>query len=166
MKICPICKQTYTDPNLNFCLNDGGTLTAMKDDPPPTVFMNQPRQTNPNWSNYEPPNYQNQQMAQNQPFGMQGQMQSPTIQGQNQVLPTISLVSGILSLPLIFCCYLNIPFGIAALITGFIGMGNAKNNPLEYGGKNLAMGGMIMGAISLVITVGFIILSIILSLIK
>jgi len=166
MKICPICKQTYTDENLNFCLADGGTLTALRDDPPPTMVMNQPRQTNPNWSNYEPPTYQNQQMTQNQQFGMQGQQQFAQVRGQNQTLPTVSLVLGIVSLPFIFCCNLNIPFGIAALITGFIGMNNANKNPMEYGGKGLAMGGMIMGGISILITVVMIIFWIILSAIK
>jgi hypothetical protein len=167
MKICPICQQTYTDENLNFCLADGGTLTALKDDPPPTVVMNPPRQTNPNWStNYQPPTYQNQQMAQNQPFGMQEQNQFNQVQGQDQTLATVSLVMGILSLPLIFCCYLNIPFGIAALITGYIGMNNANNNPTRYGGKGMAMGGMITGGLSLLIMVGLFIFWLILTLLS
>lgn len=48
MKICPKCQRTYTDENLNFCLDDGTVLAqtgggAM----PPTVMMNQPRITAP-----------------------------------------------------------------------------------------------------------------------
>ena len=162
MKICPICKQTYTDENLNFCLADGGTLTAMKDDPPPTMVMNQPRQTNPNWSNYQPPTYENQQMTQNQQFGMQGQNQFAQIQGQDQTLPIVSLVLGIFGILLTFCCYMGIPFGLAALITGYFGMNNANKDPMKYGGKNLAIGGMITGGISLLITLGMILIFIIL----
>lgn len=164
MKICPICQQTYTDENLNFCLADGGTLTALKDDPPPTVVMNPPRQTNPNWStNYQPPTYQNQQMVQNQPFGMQGQNQFTQVQGQDQTLPIVSLVLGIFGILLTFCCYMGLPFGLAALITGYFGMNNAKNNPTKYGGKGIAIGGMITGGISLLITLGMIVFFIILS---
>ena len=166
MKICPICKQTYTDVNLNFCLADGGTLTAFKDDPPPTMVMNEPRKTNPNWSNYEPPTYQNQQMAQNQSFGMQGQNQFAQVQGQDQTLPIVSLVLGIFGILLTFCCYMGIPFGLAALITGYLGMNNANNNPMAYGGKNIAIGGMITGGISLLITIGMIVLFVILSAVK
>ena len=28
MKQCPVCKSTYTDDSLKFCLNDGAALTA------------------------------------------------------------------------------------------------------------------------------------------
>jgi len=40
MKVCPICQKTYTDDNLNFCLEDGTVLTqtASYDAPPPTVM--------------------------------------------------------------------------------------------------------------------------------
>jgi len=51
MKICPRCQKTFTDDNLNFCLEDGTTLQPMAaapaPPPPPTVQMNQPV-TNPN----------------------------------------------------------------------------------------------------------------------
>ncbi|MEO8071882.1 MAG: hypothetical protein ABI686_01420 [Acidobacteriota bacterium] len=51
MKICPKCQKTYSDENLNFCLNDGTLLTQMsksEDSLPATVFVNQPPPTNPN----------------------------------------------------------------------------------------------------------------------
>lgn len=48
MKICPRCQKTYTDDNLNFCLDDGVVLQqAGGGEPAPTVFMNEPRPTNP-----------------------------------------------------------------------------------------------------------------------
>ena len=47
MKICPRCQRTYTDDNLNFCLEDGVVLQQAggQQDPPATVFMNQPPPT-------------------------------------------------------------------------------------------------------------------------
>ncbi|MEZ5423807.1 MAG: hypothetical protein R2682_12070 [Pyrinomonadaceae bacterium] len=43
MKICPKCQKTYTDDNLNFCLEDGTVLQQMASAaPPPTVAMNVP----------------------------------------------------------------------------------------------------------------------------
>ena len=47
MKICPTCRRTYADDALNFCLEDGTVLTV-SNEPPPTVMMHQPAQTNAN----------------------------------------------------------------------------------------------------------------------
>lgn len=63
--------------------------------------------------------------------------------GVNQTLPIISLVLGIASL----CCYISPLTGIAAIITGFIGMKNANNDPRNFGGKGLAIAGMITGGV-------------------
>ena len=155
MKICPICQQRYIDENLNFCLNDGGMLSLAKDDAPPTVIMDNPRRTNPNWDNYQTPNYQNQQISPHQPFGMQAP--PSIIHGQNQTLPTVSLIFGILGL-LIFCCGGGIPFGLVAVITGYLGFSNANSNPLQYGGKGLAIAGMVIGAIGFFISLIFLII--------
>ena len=49
MKICPVCHKTYSDENLNFCLEDGTLLTqSQSQSMPETVLMNQPRPTDPN----------------------------------------------------------------------------------------------------------------------
>src|SRR3982750_2527067 len=67
MKRCPRCGQTYTDPDINFCLNDGELLSRQTDtsnqtissgpsygqvdDSPPTMVLEQARVTNPiGWS--------------------------------------------------------------------------------------------------------------------
>ena len=160
MKICTICNQTYTDDNLNFCLSDGGLLTKSTDDPPPTIIMNQARRTNEinwdnqsNWSNQPPGSmspWQNSQIQQNQNY-----MPPQMYQSQNQTLPIVSMVLGILSI--MMCCY-GLPFGIAAAITGFIGMNNANNNPTMYGGRGFAIAGLVMGIINLLVVVVFILL--------
>ena len=168
MKICTICNQTYSDDSLNFCLSDGGLLTKSTDDPPPTMVMNQARKTNDmgwdnqsNWSN-QPPGpmtpWQNSQIQQNQNY-----MPPQMYQSQNQTLPIVSMVLGILSI--MMCCY-GFPLGIAATITGFIGMNNANNNPTMYGGRGMAIAGMITGGISLLVVIGWIVIMIIASLAK
>lgn len=87
-------------------------------------------------------NWQNQEMSANA-------SSAPAVAGQslNQTLPIISLVLGIISL----CCYVSPFTGIAALITGYLGMKNANNNPTQYGGKTLAIVGMILGGLFLLI---------------
>src|SRR5687767_3479141 len=47
MKICPTCRKTYADDNLNFCLEDGSVLTFGSSEPPATVMMSQTRPTDP-----------------------------------------------------------------------------------------------------------------------
>ncbi len=100
-------------------------------------------------SNWSPPpapdtNWQNQQINQNSSF------QPPSVtQGQNQTLPIISLVLGIVSL----CCYISPLTGIAALITGYLGMKNANTDPMNYGGKTLAIVGMVLGGLFLLISI-------------
>ena len=169
MKVCPNCNQSYTDESLNFCLNDGATLTHLQtDEPPPTILMNSARTTSPNYSdqptnftnqpnfgNAPLSNWQNQSMSPNQPSYMAPQMMATP--GQNQVLPIISLVLGILAI--VICCYGGFPFGAAALITGYIGMSNANNNPAQYGGKGLAIAGMVCGAAGIAITLVMILLA-------
>lgn len=164
MKICPVCNQTYADDNLNYCLTDGGTLTSYNDDAPPTIMLNRARTTQQDWENYQPPspwenqlqqqNQSNQPAQQNQPF------HPAVIQSQNQTLPTVSLVLGIISL-LFACCYGGIPFGAAAIILGFLGLRNINDNPMQFGGRGLAVGGIVMGVIGLLVSLGLFLIVII-----
>jgi hypothetical protein len=87
--------------------------------------------------------WQNQEIGQNTPF------QPPPAGGAglNQTLPIISLVFGIVSL----CCYISPLTGLVALITGYMGMKNANNDPQHFGGKGLAIAGMITGGIMFLI---------------
>lgn len=168
MKQCPRCKQTYSDDQLNFCLEDGELLTAFaqeppagryREEPPPTVLMNEPRVTNPsNWpsaasppATWQPP----QSDLQNQPFQPPGFVRS-----RDQTIPTISLILGILGL-LVVCCYGGIWLGLPAAILGFIGMRNADSDPSRYGGRGMAIGGMVLGVISLLATLVFVVFAII-----
>lgn len=146
MKICPVCNQKYTDESLNFCLNDGTTLATSGDEPPPTIIMDAPRKTNPNFSDYQT-NFgnPNQQIYQ-QPFA------APSVfQKQDQTLPVISLILGIFGLVLI-CCYAGFPLGAAAIVTGYLGMSNANKDPMQYGGKGMAIAGMVLGAAGILVT--------------
>src|SRR5450755_1290072 len=112
MKHCPVCNQTYTDENLNFCLNDGELLRLMAseprqqrsflDDSPPTVLLNETRVTNPaSWQapSSPPATWQQPSQLQNPQFGT-----LRFAQPLDQTLPIISLALGILSF-LMVCCY-------------------------------------------------------------
>ena len=67
----------------------------------------------------------------------------------NQTLPIVSLVLGIVSI----CCPIGPFTGIAALVTGFMGMKKANSDPNQYGGKGLAIAGMVTGGIFFLLSV-------------
>lgn len=97
--------------------------------------------------------WQSQNIGANTPF------QPPIAgsQGQNQTLPIISLICGILS---VACCWIGFLVGPAALVTGYLGRKNADTNPSEYGGSGMALAGMITGGIGALISFGYLLLMI------
>ena len=157
MKRCPRCNQTYTDDALNFCLNDGELLLVDYGDPPPTIFgqpdpsasgetptvmLNQPRVTNQGtWQSATPP-------ASWQPQEVQRSASAIGFsRSVDQTLPIVSMVLGVGSI-LLICCWGGLPLGAAAFITGFLGMRNADTDPAKYGGRGLAIAGMVLGVVS------------------
>ena len=160
MKICQVCNQKYVDDNLNYCLNDGGILIFEADDAPPTVTFKRVPTTRQNWENFQTPTpWQNQPLQQNQtyqplPPNQSHQQLARQIDGQNRTLPAISLVLGIFAI-LFTCCWGGVPFGAAALVTGYLGLKNDGENPLQFGGRGLAIGGIVTGVIGLLISIIF-----------
>jgi len=124
-------------------------------EPTPTPFGQQSTSYNAPMQQTEwtpPPapeaDWQNQNIGANTPF------QPPVSgEGQDKTLAIVSLVCGILSLT---CC--GAVTGIAAIITGFMAKNNVDANPQQYGGRGLALAGMIMGGISTVLTVLYLLL--------
>lgn len=162
MKRCPRCGQTYTDSDINFCLNDGELLsrlsdeppTLFKDDSPPTVVMDRGRVTNQaNWQNASPPAvYQSPSPAGNPGLGGLSRFQ----QSRDQTLPTIAFALGLASLVLI-CCYGGIWLGLPAAIVGFLGLRNADGDPERYSGRGLAIGGLVLGIVTFLMSIVFVI---------
>ena len=68
-------------------------------------------------------------------------------QGTN-TLAIVSLVLGVCSFTIGCCCWLHIPLGLGAAITGYLGMQKANEG---LGGKGMAIAGMVMGIASLVL---------------
>lgn len=160
MKQCPRCRKIYDDDQLNFCLDDGELLQVVHspnrpnaDDAPPTIVLDQSRITNPvHWPTHQPTSpisqWQPQEMM-SRPFGS-----TPFPQSRDQTVPTIALILGILSVPLI-CCYGGIWLGVPAAAMGYIGMRNADGDSNRYGGRGMAVGGMVLGVVSLLASLVF-----------
>ena len=154
MKQCPRCNQTYTDDQLNFCLNDGEMLTSnmppqatYQDDAPPTVMLNEARRTNPsNWPSSPPSSppaqWQQPMNIQAPQFGGYVANRSPS-----QALAAVSLGLGIGSITIGWCCYIGVLLSPAALITGFLALSYIKKDPTAYGGRGFAIGGIVTGVV-------------------
>lgn len=145
MKHCPKCGKSYSDPQLNFCLEDGELLMqpsvteqAYLDDTPPTVMLNEARVTNP--ANWQAPVVPYQQPQMHAPYAAAG---------PNQTLAITSLCLGISSVTIGWCCSLGLLLGPAALITGLIALSQIKKDPQKYTGRGLAIGGIVTGSVFL-----------------
>jgi hypothetical protein len=90
-----------------------------------------------------------------QAVGRAGAVAGGSADGQSKGLAVTSLVSGILSL--LGCVGLG---SLVAIITGVMAMSRAKNEPHVYGGKGMAVAGVVMGSVSLLILPIFIIAAI------
>lgn len=105
-----------------------------------------------------------EQSWQNQPIGQNTPFQPPVVSGgggQEQTLAIISLVCGILSL-----CLCGVVTGIPAIITGYMQRSNIANNPNQYGGGGMALAGMILGGVSILFTVIYVIFVVLANFIK
>jgi Domain of unknown function (DUF4190) len=75
--------------------------------------------------------------------------------GQNNTLGLLAMIFGILSIPLLACCYLGVPFGVAAIVLGILGAGKANRG--EADNKGMAIAGVVTGSIAMgLVVVGII----------
>lgn len=111
------------------------------DDAPPTLVMDSPRVTNASA-------YASHLPATRQGNEMRSQYGTDQITGgQNTMLPTISLALAVSSCFLV-CCSGGIWLGLPAAVVGFLGLRNAENDPARYGGRGLAVAGMVIGIVT------------------
>jgi hypothetical protein len=105
---------------------------------------------------WEPPpapdaSWKGQEIGSNTPF------QPPVAAGgPSQGLAVGSLVCGVLSC---LCC-LSVLTGPAAVIMGFVAKKKADEDPSQYGGRGMAMGGIITGIVGFLIGIALIILQV------
>lgn len=116
-------------------------------DPPPPAPVAEwtpPRAPDASW--------QNQEVGSGTPF------QSVPMEGigQSKGMAIGSLVCGILSC---LCCF-SVITGPVAFVLGFIAKKKADEDPTQYGGRGLALGGMIAGGVGFVIGISVIILQV------
>ncbi len=169
MKRCPTCNQEFTDEWLTFCTQDGTSLVEAgpaPPEPPPTLWREPPMP--PSVSPTEQPTldmpgrYQPPSPLVISPQPLQGGWTPPPPPAypvvQQQSLAVASLVLGILSVTVGWCCSFGILTAPIAVVLGIISLVQIKNEPTKYGGKNLAIAGVVTGGLYFVILAGIILL--------
>jgi hypothetical protein len=176
MKRCPTCHQTFEEEWLSFCTQDGTSLiedSARFGGPPPTVMSpsrpgarasEQPTMNlspsgglgQPGAPYYAPPQYAPR--PQMQP----GWAPVPIAPRPQQGLATASLVVGIFSVT-IGWCYVGLVSGPVAVALGVGALVQAKNKPEQYGGKPLAIAGIITGGVPFLTLLLIIILAVVMN---
>ena len=155
MKRCPTCNRTFDDEWLAFCTEDGTTLVdsqaALPTEPPPTVWLPPALDTNPVTQkpfdlpgSYNPP----------QPVAPVWQPPPPPPvqmpQGQKQGLAVASLVLGIFSVTVGWCCSIGLLSAPIAIVLGIVSLVQIKNDPARNTGKPLSIVGIVLGGIYVV----------------
>ena len=156
MKRCPTCNRTFDEGWLSFCTNDGTTLveepasssdmmkTIMAPAPPRVSRPNEqanwsspsgglgagqfpaPRPTQPMWQPPPPPSY---------------------AAGPQQGLAVASMICGIFTITIGWCCYLGVITGPVAIGLGIASLNQIKNSPDKFTGKPFAITGIVTGAL-------------------
>jgi len=156
MKRCPTCNQEFADEWLTFCTHDGTSLVEVRGasvEPPPT-FVYPPipptvsRSEEPTLDfpdAYTPPPVP----AMPRPTVPQGWQPPPPpfIAAQQQTMAAVSLVLGIVSITLGWCCSFGLLTAPVAVALGIAALVQIKNNPGRYTGKGMAIGGIVTGGL-------------------
>jgi len=156
MKRCPTCNQTFEEGWLSFCTADGTTLiedSASRSEPPPTIMATAPPSLpNPNQqANWNTPSggFGSGQFPAPQPSQpvWQPPPPPPYVAGKQQGLAVASMICGIFTVTIGWCCYLGVITGPVAIGMGIYSLVQIKNYPDKFGGKPLAITGIVTAAV-------------------
>ena len=80
--------------------------------------------------------------------------------GQSNTFGLLSMIFGIVSIPLLCCLYIGMPIGIAAVVLGVIGVnkansGEANNKGMSVAGIACGGSGLLLGLLWIIAIVGF-----------
>ena len=153
MKRCPTCNQEFTDEWLTFCTQDGTALIEVApaaDEPPPTLVamppsvspLEQPTLDLPKATPAAPPYTPPSQAGVWKPPPA-----PPYPKSKQQSLAAASLVLGIVSMTIGWCCYFGVLTGPIAIVLGIVALSQIRKDPSQHAGKGMAIGGIVTGGL-------------------
>jgi len=168
MKRCPTCNRTFEEDWLAFCTQDGTTLIdespARPDQPTPTIMAPPPPPPSGGFGSSQfqphpvPPPVPPSGGPGSGPFQPGQQIQSgwqppppPMVQAPKQGIAIASMICGIFSMTIGWCCYLGTISAPVAVALGIYQLVQIKNRPDENSGKPFAIVGIVTGALYFVL---------------
>ena len=162
MKYCPQCKRQFSETWLSFCSDDGTPLIQELTPPgdpnwdpkiPPTK-VETPDEQATQWLPREPPVAGGWIAPDERPPMNPGVWQPPApplayprTNTPSQALALGSMITSIAGI-LVAGCFGPVP-GIIGLVLGLIALSQIKKSPEKYTGKNFAMAGIVIGALTI-----------------
>jgi Domain of unknown function (DUF4190) len=162
IKRCPTCNQEFTDDWLTFCTSDGTALVTVENsaaEPPATLVsgsmppsMSPLEQPTLDMPGAVAPPQQLYQAPQSAPLNsVQPGWKAPPppaypVQTEKN-MALLSLILGVVSITVGWCCYFGVLTGPVAIGLGIYALSLIKKNPNRYGGKGLAIGGIVTGGL-------------------
>lgn len=150
MKRCPTCNQIFEDEWLTFCTIDGSPLIdtgALYQ--PPTVVAPPPLETPPDTAQ-QPSGAIVTADYRSLPQTSAATWQPPpppSAMGPSQSLAVWSMVLGLVSITLGWCCSFGLLTAPVAVVLGIYALSQIKSDPRRYTGKPLAITGIVSGGL-------------------
>lgn len=154
MKRCPTCNQEFTDEWLTFCTQDGTSLVTVEESAadPPVTLVSGPMP--PSVSPLEQPTLDMPGAGRPVPYSPPSSPAAwtpppppayPRSTDKNMAL--VSLILGVVSVTVGWCCYFGVITGPVALGLGVYALSLIKKDPSKYGGRRMAIAGMVLGSL-------------------
>jgi len=162
MKYCPQCKREFSEAWLSFCSDDGTPLVQEMTpaaDPNWDPQIREPKVQTPDeqatqWLPREPPVAGGWIAPDERPPMSPGAWSPPTLpvvyprtQAPNQQLAMASMIVGLAGIFLSWC-FGPVP-GVVALVLGLVALSQIKKSPEKYGGRGMAITGIVIGALTI-----------------
>lgn len=162
MKYCPQCKRQFSEAWLSFCSDDGTPLVqelTPAADPNWDPQIREPKvQTRDEeatqWLPREPPVAGGWIAPDERPPMSPGAwspppppMVIPRTTAPNQQLAMASMIVGLAGI-LLSWCFGPVP-GVVALVLGLVALSQIKKSPEKYGGKGMAIAGVVIGSLTI-----------------
>lgn len=156
MKRCPTCSQIFEDEWLTFCTIDGTPLIdsgALYQPPtvivPPPVETREDTQQQPSAAIAPADDYRSP--PQSVPAAWQPPPPPRTMTGPSQSLAAWSMVLGLVSITLGWCCSFGLIMAPVAIVLGIYALSQIKSEPNRYTGRPLAITGIVSGSLYFVL---------------
>jgi len=155
MKRCPTCSQIFEDEWLTFCTTDGSPLIDTGElYQQPTVVAPPPVETREDAvpqpiAEIAPADYRSP--LQNVPPTWQPPPPPRTVAGPSQNLAVWSMVLGLVSITLGWCCSFGLLTAPLAIVLGIYALSQIKSDPNRYSGRPLAITGIVSGGLYFVL---------------